>query len=43
MICTAEGCGAGFAVAAIAISIAAYNIARIYFKYKNGEKIGNDE
>jgi len=39
MICTADGCGAGFGVAAIAISIAAYYIAELYFKYKQGKDL----
>lgn len=39
MICTADGCGAGFGIAVIAMSIAAYHIARMYFKYKQNKDI----
>lgn len=39
MICTVDGCGAGFGVAAIAISIAAYHIAAMYFKYRQGKDV----
>lgn len=39
MICSADGCGAGFAIAFIALSFAAYNIALLYFKYKQGKDV----
>lgn len=37
LICSADGCGAGIGVAFIAISIAAYHIAKMYFEYKKNK------
>jgi hypothetical protein len=39
IICSADGCGAGFAIAVIAVSVAAYNIFRMYFRYKQNKDL----
>lgn len=37
MICSADGCGAGLGFGLIAIAIAAYWIAELYFDYKKNK------
>lgn len=39
MICTADGCGAGFAVAFIALSFTIYYCWIAYLKYKQGKDV----